>query len=119
MHVMTTTSYYYEFLAIIDEVTLSITGNKGRFSHIVQIAAPWKSQCERLVLLMLCCVAGTNVGPVFGNRTSGDTVTLPVQQSWQELVGDNVTVGWYQDEMLQTLWIKLDPTYIGAKIITI
>ena len=51
MHVMTTTSYYYEFLAIIDEVTLSITGNKGRFSHIVQIAAPWNSKCEQLILL--------------------------------------------------------------------
>ena len=55
---------------------------------------------------------------VHANRGTGDDVILPVQQSWQELVEDKVTAGWYKDKEQQTLWLKLDPTYVNATIVT-
>ena len=52
------------------------------------------------------------------NGTTENGVVLPVKPSWQELVDDKVTAGWYQDKTQRTVWLKLEPVYISATILT-
>lgn len=71
-----------------------------------------------ILLQLLCCnFSGINATMVRAKEGAGDSVILPVQQSWEELVEDKVRDGWYQDKEQQTMWLKLNPAYVNATIV--
>ena len=71
-----------------------------------------------ILLQLLCCnFSDINATMVRANEGAGDSVILPVQQSWEELVEDKVRDGWYRDKEQQTMWLKLNPAYVNATIV--
>lgn len=76
------------------------------------------NNCDIVIHYCYCVITGTSVTTVYANGGPGNGVIVPAQQSWQELLNDKVTTGWYQDQKQQTLWLKLGPTYINATILT-